>query len=58
MNLVLLVNLTWSAVLLFGFVRGHRRFGATERWQTTYLPVFGIWAAVVVAVLPPLFDFV
>ncbi|MCX5044163.1 permease prefix domain 1-containing protein [Aldersonia sp. NBC_00410] len=57
MNLVLLVNLTWSAVLLFGFVRGHRRFGATERWQTTYLPVFGIWAAVVVAVLPPLFDF-
>lgn len=57
MNLVLLVNLGWSAILLLGFVRGRRGFGTTERWQTSYLPVFGIWAAVVVAVLPPLFDF-
>jgi len=28
-----------------------------ERWQTTYLPVFALWAAVVVAVLPPAFGF-
>ncbi|MGX7730150.1 permease prefix domain 1-containing protein [Rhodococcus sp. 2H158] len=57
MNLVLLVNLTWSARLLLGFVRGRRGFGALERWQTRYLPVFGIWAALVVCVLPPMFDF-
>ncbi|MDX5312491.1 MAG: DUF4153 domain-containing protein [Rhodococcus sp. (in: high G+C Gram-positive bacteria)] len=57
MNLVLLVGLTWSARLLFGFVRGRRGFGSVERWQTRYLPVFGIWAALVVCVLPPLFDF-
>lgn len=57
MNLVLLVGLAWSARLLFGFVRGRRGFGSVERWQTGYLPVFGIWAALVVCVLPPLFDF-
>lgn len=31
-----------------------------ERWQTRYLPVFGLWAAVAVAVIviPPVFEFV
>ncbi len=28
-----------------------------ERWQTSYLPIFALWAATVVAVLPPLFAF-
>jgi hypothetical protein len=32
-------------------------FSALERWQTRYLPVFGIWAALVVVVLPPIFGF-
>lgn len=57
LNLVLLVNLTWSAVLLLGFVRGRRGFTDVERWQTRYVPVFGTWAAVVAAVIPPVFDF-
>ncbi|ANZ23543.1 hypothetical protein A4U64_01645 [Rhodococcus sp. WB1] len=57
MNLVLLVNLAWSARLVLGFVRGRRGFGSLERWQTRYLPVFGIWAALVVCLLPPMFDF-
>ena len=26
-----------------------------ERWQTTYLPVFALWAAAVVVILPPVF---
>ena len=34
-----------------------RHFHRLERWQTTYLPVFGVWAAAVVVVLPPLFSF-
>ncbi|WP_238419566.1 permease prefix domain 1-containing protein [Gordonia sp. 'Campus'] len=58
LNLVLLVNLSWAAYLLFGFVRRRRGFDATEKWQTDYLPVFGLWAAVVVAAVPPLFGFV
>ncbi|MBD0323677.1 MAG: hypothetical protein ICV72_09855, partial [Aldersonia sp.] len=57
LNLVLLVNLAWSARLLLAFLRGRRRFGSTERWQTGYLPVFGLWSAVVVCALPPIFDF-
>ncbi|BBY18769.1 permease prefix domain 1-containing protein [Mycolicibacterium litorale] len=57
LNLVLLVNLTWSARLMVGFLRGRRGFSAAEQWQTRYLPVFGLWAAAVVAVIPPLFDF-
>ncbi|SDD86738.1 permease prefix domain 1-containing protein [Rhodococcus tukisamuensis] len=58
LNLVLLVNLVWSARLLLGFVRGRSGFEATERWQTRYLPVFGAWAVLVVLLVPPLFDFV
>ena len=30
---------------------------ALDRWQTGYLPVFAVWAATVVAVLPPVFAF-
>jgi hypothetical protein len=57
MNLILLVNLSWSAHLILGFLRGRRAFSAADRWQTRYLPVFGLWAALMVGVLPPLFDF-
>ncbi|MFI6041026.1 permease prefix domain 1-containing protein [Nocardia sp. NPDC051321] len=57
MNLVLLVNLAWSVRLGFGFVRGRRGFADVERWQTQYLPVYGTWAAAVIIVLPPIFDF-
>lgn len=57
LNLVLLVNLAWSAWLVAGFLRRRRPFLAIERWQTGYLPVFSAWAAVVVLVFPPLFGF-
>ncbi|MGV0603535.1 permease prefix domain 1-containing protein [Mycolicibacterium sp. XJ1904] len=58
MNLVLLVNLVWSAWLVLGFVRRRRPFGDVERWQTRYIPIYGVWAAFVVLALPPLFGFV
>jgi len=57
LNLVLLVNLAGTAWLSIRFVTGHGSFHRLERWQTTYLPVFPLWAAVVVVVLPPLFAF-
>ncbi len=57
LNLVLLVNLAGSAYLLLGFLRGRRGFDTGERWQTRYLPVFGVWAALVVLLVPPVFDF-
>ncbi|WP_040795581.1 permease prefix domain 1-containing protein [Nocardia higoensis] len=58
LNLVLAVNLVWSARLLGGFLLGRFGFHAAERWQTRYLPVFGLWAALVVAAVAPLFGFV
>jgi len=57
LNVVLLVNLVGAAWLSVRFLRGHARFHQLERWQTTYLPVFALWAATVVVVLPPLFAF-
>ncbi|KRA24216.1 hypothetical protein ASD65_07120 [Microbacterium sp. Root61] len=58
LNVILLVNLAWSAWLLLGFVRRTSTFERLERWQTGYLPVYFVWAAIVVAVFPPLFGFV
>jgi hypothetical protein len=57
LNVVLLVNLAWSAWLLTTFLRGRRPFADIERWQTAYIPVYAVWAAVVVVVFPPLFGF-
>ena len=56
-NLVLLVNLAWSAWLYSGFWRGRRPFSALERWQTAYAPVYAVWAAGVVVVFPLAFGF-
>jgi len=56
-NAILLVNLAWSAVLYFRFMRGRGPFAALERWQTDYLPVYGAWAALVVIVFPPAFGY-
>ena len=56
-NLVLLVNLTWSAWLYARFITSRGPFAALERWQTAYLPVYAAWAAVVVLGFPPLFGF-
>jgi hypothetical protein len=57
LNLVLLVNLARTAWLSLRLLRGRTTFHQLERWQTSYLPVFAIWAATVVVVLPPLFGF-
>ena len=57
LNLVLLVNLAWTALLSIRFLRGRASMQRIERWQTSYLPVFAAWATAVVVVLPPLFGF-
>jgi hypothetical protein len=57
-NVVLLVNLAWSAVLYVRFLRGRGPFAGLERWQTVYLPAYAVWAAIVVIVFPPLFGYI
>jgi hypothetical protein len=56
-NVILLANLAWSAWLLLGFLRRHTPFAALERWQTGYLPVYAVWAWIVVLAFPPLFNY-
>src|SRR5918992_134628 len=57
LNLVLLVNLAGAAWLSARFLTRRSSLHRLERWQTTYLPVFALWAATVVIILPPLFTF-
>jgi hypothetical protein len=57
LNLVLLVNLGVTAWLSIRFLTRHGNLHRLERWQTTYLPVFALWAAAVVVILPPAFGF-
>jgi len=57
LNLVLLANLAVAGWLSALFLRRRSTFHRLERWQTAYLPVFAVWAAAVVVVLPPLFGF-
>jgi len=57
-NVILLVNLAWSAVLCVRFLRGRGAFADLERWQTAYLPVYAVWAAIVVVVFPVVFGWV
>jgi hypothetical protein len=45
-------------VLCLRFVRGRGSFAALERWQTNYVPVYAVWAAIVVIVFPPLFGYI
>lgn len=56
-NLLLLVNLAWSAWLYARFLRRRGSFASLERWQTSYLPVFCVWAALIVILFPLLFGF-
>jgi hypothetical protein len=57
-NVILLLNLAWSTVLYVSFLRGRGSFSRLERWQTDYLPVYAVWAAIVVIVFPPVFGYI
>lgn len=56
-NLILLVNLMWTARLYASFLRRKGSFAALEQWQIAYLPVYAAWAALVVLVFPPVFGY-
>ena len=56
-NLILLVNLAWSAWLYASFLRHQGSFAVLERWQIAYLPVYSVWAALVVVIFPPVFGY-
>ncbi len=57
-NAILLVNLAWSAFLSVRFLTRQGSFAALEKWQTDYVPVYALWAALVVVAFPPLFGYI
>jgi len=57
LNLLLLAHLLRTAWLNVGFLRRRQRFTALEGWQTRYLPVYGVWAVIVIVLFPPVFGF-
>jgi hypothetical protein len=56
-NLILLVNLTWSAWLYGRFLYGRSPFRVLEQWQIAYLPVYSAWATFVVVFFPVVFSY-
>jgi hypothetical protein len=56
-NIILLVNLGWSAVLYTRFLTKRASFVPLERWQTAYIPVYAVWAWIVVALFPIIFNY-
>ncbi len=57
LNLLLLVNLAWSAVLYARFLRRRAPFTRLERWQTATMPAFAVWAWFVAALFPVIFSY-
>jgi hypothetical protein len=57
LNLLLLVHLGWSAVLYARFLVNRAPFARLERWQTVYLPAYGVWAWIVAALFPVIFKY-
>jgi hypothetical protein len=56
-NIILLVNLAWTAWVYASFLRRRASFAVLERWQIAYLPVYSAWATLVVVVFPPVFGY-
>jgi hypothetical protein len=57
LNILLLINLGWSAVLYTRFLANRASFTQLEQWQTSYLPAFGVWAWIVVTLFPVIFNY-
>jgi hypothetical protein len=56
-NFILLVNLAGAAWFYVRFLWERGSFAALERWLVAYLPIYAIWAIIVVVAFPPVFRF-
>ncbi|MGB4778345.1 permease prefix domain 1-containing protein [Microbacterium sp.] len=57
LNLILLVNLAVAAWLQVAFLRRRVAFARLDAWQTSYVPIYFVWAVAVAVVFPPAFGF-
>ena len=56
-NLIIMVHLAWICRTYIGLVRQRSGFAEMRRVVGSYLPVYGIWAAIVAFLLPLVFGF-
>ena len=56
-NLVIIVHLAWICLTYVALLRRRVEFAAMRRVVGMYLPVYGVWAALVAFLLPVLFRF-
>lgn len=56
-NLLIFINLIWVASKLFFVIKGKSNKQQVERVIAVFIPVYGIWAALVTFLLPLLFSF-
>ncbi len=56
-NLVIIVHLAWICRTYVALLRGRVGFAAMRHVVGSYLPVYGVWAAVVTFLLPVIFRF-
>jgi len=56
-NLILLGNLAGTALLYARFLRQRGSSAPVERWQIAYLPVYVVWAGLVVVAFPVAFAY-
>lgn len=56
-NVLLLLNLALLTVGYVRFLLKRLAYQAIVQWQMRYLPVYAVWAALVVITFPPFFGF-
>lgn len=56
-TLLIFIHLAWIGRDYMRLLRGKADYTRLERTIGRYLPVYALWAALVVFVLPPLFGF-
>jgi len=57
LNIILVVNLGWSAVLLVRFLTQRSTFVPLAHWQTAYIPVYAFWTGIVALLFPAIFNY-
>ncbi len=57
LNIIILANLSWTSWVGHVMLHNNCPFARLERFQTSYVPVYLVWAAGVVVVFPLIFGF-
>jgi len=54
-NVLIFVNLIWIVLAYFGYLKDNKQIETVQNAITNYLPIYGIWAALVTFIFPIVF---